>query len=102
MISLELLQEQPRKNRKKNTKAAKSLGQDPAPELPRNPYFQIHFQHIHENIGDVQEELKAFKQHVADLNAKLDQLTALLVEQQRVLNATPCMATAKAAKHLEH
>ncbi len=41
-------------------------------------YFQIHFQHIHENIRDSQNEVKQLQQQVADLNIKLDKLSALL------------------------
>ncbi|WP_020563208.1 hypothetical protein [Methylosarcina fibrata] len=44
--------------------------------LPR--YFQVHFQHVHENTDALQSELAQLKQVVAGVDAKLEQLTALL------------------------
>jgi hypothetical protein len=40
--------------------------------LPR--YFQIHFQHIHDNAGNVQSEISDLKAYIAKVDAKLDQL----------------------------
>lgn len=44
--------------------------------LPR--YFQVHFQHIHENASDLHDELTQLKDYVAKVDEKLDRLTALL------------------------
>jgi len=44
--------------------------------LPR--YFQVHFQHVHENTHDLQGELLELKDYVAKVDAKLERLMALL------------------------
>jgi hypothetical protein len=44
--------------------------------LPR--YFQVHFQHIHENTYDLQGELAQLKDYVTKVDEKLDRLMALL------------------------
>lgn len=44
--------------------------------LPR--YFQVHFQHIHENAQDLQGELVQLKDYVAKVDEKLERLMALL------------------------
>ncbi|MGZ4981381.1 MAG: hypothetical protein ACXWF8_18975 [Methylobacter sp.] len=44
--------------------------------LPR--YFQVHFQHAHENIHDLQGELVQLKDYVAKVDEKLERLMALL------------------------
>lgn len=44
--------------------------------LPR--YFQIHFQNVHENNHELQNELAQLKQYVAKVDDKLDRLMALL------------------------
>ena len=44
--------------------------------LPR--YFQVHFQHVHENIHDLQGELAQLKDCVAKIDEKLERLMALL------------------------
>jgi hypothetical protein len=44
--------------------------------LPR--YFQVHFQHVHENTHDLQGELVQLKNYVAKVDEKLDRLMALL------------------------
>lgn len=46
--------------------------------LPR--YFQIHFQHIHENADQFKEELAEIKHTTQQLNAKLDMLIQLLTQ----------------------
>jgi hypothetical protein len=46
--------------------------------LPR--YFQIHFQHIHENSELFKEELTELKHTTQQLNAKLDMLIQLLTQ----------------------
>jgi len=44
--------------------------------LPR--YFQVHFQHVHENTHDLQSELVELKDYVAKVDEKLERLMALL------------------------
>ncbi len=44
--------------------------------LPR--YFQIHFQNVHENNHELQNELAQLKQYVARVDDKLERLLALL------------------------
>ncbi|WP_340123911.1 hypothetical protein [Methylobacter svalbardensis] len=44
--------------------------------LPR--YFQVHFQHVHENTHDLQGELVQLKDYVAKIDEKLERLMALL------------------------
>lgn len=44
--------------------------------LPR--YFQVHFQHVHENTHDLQDELVQLKDYVAKVDDKLERMMALL------------------------
>jgi hypothetical protein len=44
--------------------------------LPR--YFQVHFQHVHENTHDLQGELVQLKNYVAKVDEKLERLMAML------------------------
>lgn len=44
--------------------------------LPR--YFQIHFQHVHENSRDIQAQMVQLKEYVRQVDVKLDRLTAIL------------------------
>lgn len=44
--------------------------------LPR--YFQVHFQHVHENTQDLQVELIQLKDYVAKVDQKLERLMAML------------------------
>lgn len=44
--------------------------------LPR--YFQVHFQHVHENTHDLQGELVQLKDYVAKVDEKLERLMVLL------------------------
>ena len=44
--------------------------------LPR--YFQVHFEHIHENTGDVQGKLDRLTRTLATVEGKLDRFIALL------------------------
>jgi hypothetical protein len=45
--------------------------------LPR--YFQLHFEHAHQNIHDLQSELVQLKEYVAKVDEKLECLVALLI-----------------------
>lgn len=47
--------------------------------FPSSRYFQVHFQHIHENTDALHKELKQLKQNTAALDAKLDRVLALLL-----------------------
>lgn len=44
--------------------------------LPR--YFQIHFQHMHDNADLLRKEVDQLKQYAASMEAKLDKLLTLL------------------------
>lgn len=44
--------------------------------LPR--YFQVHFQHVHDNSHDLQSELAQLKDYVAKVDEKLERMMALL------------------------
>lgn len=44
--------------------------------LPR--YFQVHFQHVHENTHDLQGELAQLKDYVTKVDDKLERMMALL------------------------
>lgn len=50
--------------------------------LPR--YFQVHFEHIHDNADALRREVRQLRQYAASLEAKLDTLLNLLdVPQNR-------------------
>ncbi|MCX7101185.1 MAG: hypothetical protein NTX38_06755 [Methylobacter sp.] len=44
--------------------------------LPR--YFQVHFQHMHENAHELKSEMAQLKDYVAKVDEKLERLLALL------------------------
>mgnify|MGYP000131906279 CR=1 FL=1 len=46
--------------------------------FPQSKYFQIHFQHCHENAEKVQQELDALKKHVIKVEEKLEQIMKML------------------------
>jgi hypothetical protein len=46
--------------------------------LPR--YFQIHFQHIHDNADNLKTELTELKQTVQQMNEKINLLVQLLMQ----------------------
>jgi hypothetical protein len=46
--------------------------------FPQPRYFQVHFQHVHENTHDLQAELVQLKQYVARVDEKLERLMSLL------------------------
>jgi hypothetical protein len=46
--------------------------------FPLPKYFQVHFQHVHENTHDLQGELVQLKQYVARVDEKLERLMSLL------------------------
>ncbi|NOS89850.1 MAG: hypothetical protein HOP34_15155 [Methylococcaceae bacterium] len=89
MIKLKLLLEQQRGNTVSTSRADGATNND-APELPRNPYFQIHFQHIHDNIEELNDELQALRGQVSELTLKLDLLTSLLIDQHALVSNAPC------------
>lgn len=45
---------------------------------PRPRYFQVHFQHLHENNQQLHEEMAQLKASVAQVDEKLGRLLALL------------------------
>lgn len=83
MEALKLVSE-PQKNIKKLTSQTKVQNYSQLSEadllklfpLPR--YFQIHFQHAHENSEKLKAELAELQHSTAQLNAKLDLLIQLL------------------------
>jgi hypothetical protein len=46
--------------------------------FPLPSYFQVHFQHVHENAHDLQGELVQLKDYVTKVDEKLERLMALL------------------------
>jgi hypothetical protein len=44
--------------------------------LPR--YFQVHFQHVHENAKDIQAQMIQLREYVTQVDVKLERLTTLL------------------------
>lgn len=51
--------------------------------LPR--YFQVHFQHVHENADNAQRKIDQLQRHMIRLEAKLDILLAALnVSQEQI------------------
>lgn len=44
--------------------------------LPR--YFQVHFQHVHENSHEIRAQIVQLREYVTQVEMKLDRLTALL------------------------
>lgn len=44
--------------------------------LPR--YFQIHFQHAHDNADLLRKEVNQLKQYIASMETKLDKLLTLI------------------------
>ncbi len=46
--------------------------------FPKPQYFQVHFQHLHENNHQLQEELAQLKASVARVDEKLGRVLALL------------------------
>lgn len=46
--------------------------------FPLPKYFQVHFQHVHENTHDLQGELVQLKDYVAKVDEKLERLMVLL------------------------
>lgn len=53
-------------------------GEDLIELFPLPQYFQVHFQHVHENTHNIQDELSQLKDYVAKVDEKLERLTALL------------------------
>jgi len=99
MSTLKLLQEQP----VNETTEFKISRQDNfAAEFPLTRYFQIHFQHIHENTRGVQEELNQLRQYVADLNVKLDRLATLLIDQQTTKQLEDAYSSSQRNKNSGH
>ncbi len=80
MQSLKLIQES--KDIKKTAKMPKSrrikIDDDLIDLFPLPRYFQVHFQHVHENTHDLQGELVELKDYVAKVDEKLERLMALL------------------------
>lgn len=46
--------------------------------FPQSRYFQVHFQHVHENAQDLQRELAQLKNYMVKVDEKLEHVLALL------------------------
>lgn len=92
MSTLKLLQEQQGRAVIKPAGFKDSQQNNQSTDFPHSQYFQIHFQQMHENIRDAQDELKRLRHDVADLDVKLDQLTALLLDRQAALSGHPYLS----------
>jgi hypothetical protein len=76
METLKLVQ---KSKNSKNPKARSIKTEDDLIDLfPLPRYFQVHFQHVHENTHDLQGELVQLKDYVARVDEKLERLMALL------------------------
>lgn len=71
------------KNIKASAKLSKNCGAKKDADLidlfPLPQYFQVHFQHVHENTHDLQDELVQLKDYVAKVDEKLERLMTLLI-----------------------
>lgn len=64
-----------------------SLTEDDLLELfPLPRYFQVHFQHVHENADNVQRKINHLQRHMLRLEAKLDILLAALNVSQEPIS----------------
>lgn len=76
METLQLVQ---KSKRAKTPKKRRIKAEDDLIDLfPLPRYFQVHFQHVHENTHDLQGELVQLKDYVAKVDEKLERLMALL------------------------
>lgn len=46
--------------------------------FPQPKYFQVHFQHCHEKSDEIQHELQLLRDHVVDMEEKLEQMMKIL------------------------
>jgi hypothetical protein len=46
--------------------------------FPQSRYFQVHFQHVHENVHELKSELAQLKDYAAKVDEKLERMMALL------------------------
>ena len=80
MKTLKLVQES--NNVKKTAKTPKNRSINTDDDLidlfPLPRYFQVHFQHVHENAHDLQSELVVLRDYVAKVDEKLERLMELL------------------------
>ncbi len=80
METLKLVQKtKSTKNPAKSAKKSSVKTEDDLIDLfPLPRYFQVHFQHIHENTHDLHNELAQLNEYVAKVDEKLERLMALL------------------------
>lgn len=76
METLKLVQKS--KNAKLSKKRSINTEDDLIDLFPLPRYFQVHFQHVHQNTHDLQGELAQLKDYVAKVDEKLEHLMALL------------------------
>ncbi|MCK9397812.1 MAG: hypothetical protein M0Q44_19755 [Methylobacter sp.] len=102
MSTLKLLQEQQGRAVIKPAGFKDSQPSNQSTDFPHSQYFQIHFRQMHENIRGVQDELKQLRRDVADLDVKLDQLTALLIDRQATLSGHPYLSAQQNSNKSRH
>lgn len=80
MKTSKLVQERKRRAMPPNMPEERSIreGDDLLDLFPLPRYFQVHFQHVHENTQDIQAQMAQLKQYVTQVDVKLDRLMALL------------------------
>ncbi len=86
MKTSHLLQEKPTPIPLQTREQLESLTEDDLLKLfPLPRYFQVHFQHVHENADNSQRKIDQLQRHMIRLEAKLDILLAALnVSQEQI------------------
>lgn len=80
MKTLKLVQKDKNATRPAKTSKARNVSEndDLIDLFPLPRYFQVHFQHVHDNSHELQAELAQLKNYVAQIDEKLERLMALL------------------------
>ncbi|MGZ5054011.1 MAG: hypothetical protein ACXWAT_03585 [Methylobacter sp.] len=77
METLKLVQKFKKENPSKTPYCIKAED-EPINLFPQPRYFQVHFQHVHENAHDLRGELAQLKDYVTKVDEKLERVMALL------------------------
>lgn len=83
MKALKLVQEQKTDTLAKTSEYAGIMETELLKLFPLPRYFQIHFQHIHENIDELKTDTQHLRAAVLEINTKLDGLIQLLTQTHR-------------------
>lgn len=87
MKTSQLCQEKPVSIPLPTREQLESLTEDYLLELfPLPRYFQVHFQHVHDNADNVQRKIDQLQRHMTRLEAKLDILLAALNVSQEPIS----------------